>query len=326
MILTDIDVPRFPDVDENMLLSMLRAAALRGGEVVRVLWEQRARELRIRHTGAYVRGIAKEARIVVENEIATEQQYAVIIAVTNTARHASIVEDGHEAFHLPERINWASADGKIKRRKDGSPYLIIPMRHFAFVAEADRASADGGGSGATAHALRHMMPREVYREARQLERSYGPSGGAISEVRAAPPGGVGQAGRHIREGQPYRQHLAAGTYNWARGQDSRLTRPAAFHRPGQIIGGAEPWVETRGPRGDNPAWKGSKFEGMRRMGPAGHTTYMTWRVITPQSQGWHIPAQPGHHVAAQVASVAPAALGPFVERQLAQLLTGGGLS
>jgi hypothetical protein len=45
----------------------------------------------------------------------------------------------------------------------------------------------------------------------------------------------------------------------------------------------------------------SRYEGMRRQGAKGHTRYITFRAITPQSPGWTIPAQPGTHIAQRVA-------------------------
>ncbi len=332
-IWAEIDLPEFPQVDEAQFLRLLRASALRGAETIRSLWETRARELQIRRSGAYVHGISGGARIGIVEESESEDRYEIVVEITNTAAHASIVEDGHAAFHLPSKINWASADGSIKRTRAGEPYLVIPFRHFAFVPESERKDADGGGgSGSTRHALKNMMPREVYAEAVKMERSFGPTGGAISEERSAPAGGVHQSGRHVPEGGAYQQHKAAGRYKWAKdardsgGGPGKLSRPAAYHRPGQIIGGKrEAWIETSGPKGDNPSWGGSKFEGMRRMGPKGHTQYMTFRVITPKSEGWNIPAQAGHHIAAQVGSVVGEHIGPFIESQFEQYMAGAGL-
>lgn len=319
-ILTDIDLPALPKVSEAMVLRLLSASAKMGGELIRQAWEARAVALNVRHTGSYLRGIRSEARITIEEERETgPDTYEVVVAVTNTSQHASIVEEGHAAFHLPAKIDWSSADGKIKRSKDGRLYLVIPFRHAAFVPPDERAAR-----GMTAHARRSMLPREVYAEAKRLDYSTPLREGPIAETRVS-AGGIHQGGQEVPRGQSYSQHLAADRYRWARGEQGALRRPLSFHRPGQTIGGQEPWVETRGARGENPAWKGSKFEGLRRMGGPRHTQYLTFRVVTPASEGWHIPAQAGKWIAAQVAETAPAMVGPFVEETFHQLLEERGL-
>lgn len=79
------------------------------------------------------------------------------VAVANTAPHARILEDGHAAFHLPEKIDWGTA--KAKRTKDGVRYLTIPFRHGT-------PGTQGVGSGRA----RSMMPGDVYRSALTLFR------------------------------------------------------------------------------------------------------------------------------------------------------------
>lgn len=80
-------------------------------------------------------------------------------------------------------------------------------------------------------------------------------------------------------------------------------------KAGQRLG-AVPGDERRGARVvgrdasgaevSNPAWKAGKAEGMQKRGPRGQTSYGTVRTITPASQGWNIPAQPGKRIAAAV--------------------------
>jgi hypothetical protein len=55
----------------------------------------------------------------------------------------------------------------------------------------------------------------------------------------------------------------------------------------------------------NPAWQSSKFSGLLKSGPKGHSEYTTIRTITPNSPGWNIPAKQGLGVARMVASVVP---------------------
>ena len=327
-IYAEIDLPVWPKTTEPMILGLMRAAATAGGELVRRTWERRARDLNVRHTGLYIMGITKNARIEVDSETEVgEGQYEIVVAITNTAEHASIVEEGHGAFHLPSRIDWSNAGRSIKRTKDGRPYLTIPLQHSAFI-EPSKRTAGARSQGPTSHALKHMLPKEVHAEAKRLERSTARKEGPQSEIRIS-QGGLHVGGDPIRRGSSYSQHTAEDKYNWAKDKGRKkgtLRRPQGFHRPGQIIAGKkESWIETRGARGKNPAWQGSKFEGMRKMGPKGHPEYMTWRVITPDSKGWNIPALAGKHVAAQVAAATADVVGPFIEETFNNLLEERGL-
>ena len=45
----------------------------------------------------------------------------------------------------------------------------------------------------------------------------------------------------------------------------------------------------------------SVYEGMQKRGAAGHTHYLSFRVMTERSTGWHIPPRPGTHLAQIVA-------------------------
>lgn len=40
----------------------------------------------------------------------------------------------------------------------------------------------------------------------------------------------------------------------------------------------------------------SVYEGMQKRGATGHTQYVSWRTMTQDSPGWHIPARPGTHL------------------------------
>jgi len=110
---------------------------------------------------------------------------------------------------------------------------------------------------------RTAMPQEIYRSAMAQFRT-----GARS-ARFPLPGkvGVGQLSRPYRAmnvPQWLRQHAAA----------------------------------TEGHEGYT--WRAGKFEGMRRMGSAGHRSFMTWRTLSEDSAGWWIPPTQGFHFAAQV--------------------------
>ena len=145
------------DIEYDRLVGALRRGALYAGQWVRGTWTRVAQGLDVRATGAYIRGIQDEGRVEVVSETLDEtdgrSQLEIVVAVTNTAPHASLVEEGHSAFHLPDKIDWARMAGRIKRTKDGRPYIHIPFRHRAYAGAEERAA--GGYTTAT---IRAMMP------------------------------------------------------------------------------------------------------------------------------------------------------------------------
>jgi hypothetical protein len=310
----------------------LERGALFAGQFVQGVWLQRAQQLDIRHTGRYLRGIGKDARIELvqgapEVSVDGDLQFEIIVDITNTAAHASFVEDGHPAFHLPSRIDWSRGDGRIKRTEDGRPYLHIPFRHYAYRRGATAEELASGepprhtreGSGYTYQAVRNMMPESISREASNLQRRLPTNAG----VQRRPDG----------------QFLAADRYRWEHPQqhhNRRLDRSGTS--PMFIMGGRDIGYEEhrparqvgKDPQGNpmvNPAWQSSKFHGLFRGGPKGQEQYMTIRTITPDSEGWHIPAQVGMGVARSVASIvehgeAGRKLGALVAAQIQAALEG----
>lgn len=280
---TDIDKLHGPDMD--VIHQALRRGALMGGQFVQGLWVSVAQRLDIRQTGAYIRGIESEGRVEVVGESMTGGgDWEIVIEVTNTAAHASIVEDGHPAFSMVAAIDWSNTSGSIKRGPNG-PYLHIPFRHRAYAGPARAAR-----QGLTRATRRAMMPREIYQEAKQLQYRV--------------PQRMG------RQTTSSGQFVAADRYKWEHdGKNRRLSRKNAspvFH-----MGKGGNWTEmrserfvgrSRGKALTNPAWQSSKYDGLIRSGGRGHTRYITVRTITPNSKGWNIPAQPGHGVARKLAS------------------------
>lgn len=285
----DVQLPEIrPDHAADAIRSTARAAA----EFARALWIQRAQDLRVRHSGAYLRGI-QEARVRVVSEHATEDQVEIVLELVNEAPHAGIVEEGHGAFRLPDKINW---NGPNVKRGPNGPYLHIPFRHRAFQNAEQREQ-----SGMTIGSLRQMMPEDIYRQALRLHfttrQNVGPifrHGGNLLH---------GPQWRGAQAGNPQQiQFVAADRYT--RGKRSRLSHPTTG--PMISVGPDGTAVEVR--RGErtglggltNPAWQNSRFHGMFKSGSKGHAEYMTIRTITPRSAGWSIPAQDGHHIARQV--------------------------
>lgn len=297
-VTVELDRPEnLADVELDAVKAALRRGAMIAAQWVRGTWTEVAQGLNVRNTGAYLRGIRDDARVEVVSEALQEGRdgaanLEIVVEVTNTAPHASIVEEGHGAFRLPDVINWAGKGGRVKRTKTGLPYLHIPFRSRAFASASAREA--GGYTTAT---IKAMMPAEVYAAAKRL--TYTKKLG-VGPIRA-------------ENGQ----WVAADRYKWGTRLDRGGTRPAfIMGGPGVGAGGpGEPgFEEHRGARmvgrdGNgapliNPAWQTSKFHGMFKGGGKGHTEYMTIRTITPLSPGWNIPAQQGLFIAARVARAA----------------------
>jgi hypothetical protein len=273
----------------------LRRGAFMGAQFVQGVWIRLAQAMDIRATGAYIRGIDTAGLTVVRDDV-TGTSVDVAIFAGNDAPHAAIVEYGHRAFRLPEAINWGSKAGRIKMGKRG-PYLHIPFRHRAY---ASPGAADK--QGLTRATRKAMMPEDVYREAKALRRTI--------PLKTGPQ----------RDAQGWHKHTD--TYKPGGRLDRGQTQPDAnrsrFLDPLSHVVGPHhaDFTEHRGERfvgfdrkGNalvNPSWQSSKFQGLMKTGPKGHTAYMTVRTITPTSAGWNIPAQPGKYVAHAAAMAAAA--------------------
>lgn len=258
----------------------IQRAVVDMGQYSLQLWEQYALERGVRSVG-YLTGIANP----VLGRVAGSE---FGIELTNPYKLAEIIEEGHAAFHLPSRINWSGP--KVKQGKNG-PYLHIPFRHRAFQTEEQLER-----SGATLQQRRGMLPPDIYTQAHALKPTLRHNAGPQYDA----------AGNY----------RAADQYAWG----GRL----GAGRSG-FTGGRHGLVEhTRGERavaggGVNPAWKGSKFGGLFKVGAKGHGSYLTIRTITPTSQGWNIPARVGLHIVARVGSTLN---GPIGAEKFDQFVAG----
>lgn len=271
----------------------LQAAALEAANYAKAAWARTADLLGAHDKGEYINGIQAAAVIIEHEQTATDSDgqdyYEVVVAIKNTAPHANIVEDGHVAFHLPSRIDWSRTDGRIKRTSKGKPYLHIPFRHFAPV-KAD--------AGPTHQAIRHQMPQDIYEQAKKLRRRERLNQGPIYDekgqfVAADRYKWTGKRGKHRLE----RGEVATGFRVDPNGiaVEERRSERLIGRTPGpRSKGGGRPMV--------NPEWQTSKWEGLMKTGPIGHTQYMTIRTLTPDSRGWHVPARQGQGIARAVAS------------------------
>lgn len=279
----------------------LEARAMVAAELIRGAWADLAKQEGVHRTGAYIAGIRANGRIDLVSSRKGDNLpvVEVVVDITNTAPHAHLVEVGHAAFSLPDKVNWGNNKGSIKRSKDGVPYLHIPFRHFAYASPSERMK-----HGHQPHVIAAMMPESIYKQSKGLARTI--------PMRAGPV--YSQAGQFLardaysvqgRAGQPSRlQHVAD--------IGSRMTlssRLADQHHIVDVRRGAT----AVSPGLSNPAWQGSKFSGMIKSGPERHTTYLTIRTLTPFSAGFRIPAVPGKYIVARLAkSIVSGMLKPII--------------
>lgn len=293
---------------QDEIKAALRSGAMRGAQFALGLWIRGAQAALGQTSGAYIRALQSSGAIRVVDESKgggkSEQNWGITIEIVNNSPHASIVEEGHVAFHLPSVVNWSG--GRVKQGKGGVRYLHIPFGHRAFASGGAREAG-----GYTNAAVKAMMPEHIYAEAKGLgftqRQHVGPVFG---------PSGQFQQADHYK--QVFHAHDAG--HGNAAGLKHRLDRSGT--RPMFVMGG--PGVSAGGPgepgyeehRGSrqvgkdssgrdliNPAWKHSKFHGMMRGGTTGHASYTTIRTMTDSSLGWNIPAQRGHFIAAKVAAI-----------------------
>lgn len=272
--LDGIGLPDGPD--PARVLPAIRAATMEAAQAAKQLWILRATQKNISDSGDYVRGIQEEGNVQVTHTKSSGLSLELHVTITNTSPHASIVEDGHGAFHLPSRINWGSSP-RVKRGKNG-PYLHIPFRHH---------TPPKAGGGATRAATRSQMPQDIYRRAQRLQRRVATRAGPIRNA----AGQFLAADRYSRSKGPARLNSNVDGVRVGPGGQAVVHR----HTTARPVAG-----RIKGRQVENPAWQTSRFHGMIKTGPARHTRYLTIRTITPESRGWHIPAQMGHGIAREV--------------------------
>ncbi|MEO8602981.1 MAG: hypothetical protein ABI629_10420 [bacterium] len=198
----------------------------------------------------------------------------MMVAVVSTEPQTDWLEEGRAGFHMPDRID----PGKWKVTKDGKRYLNIPFRHTSPV------KAGGGASGGR---MRTQMPADVYALASQLEDGARLTVGSLSA--ALEGGDATPLGAELfKQGKSY-----------------------SYYR--EIFGGQVPDHLPGG-----YTWRAGKFEGLQRNtretpGGGRHTEYMTFRTITPDSEGWYIPPTPGYHLAAHALDAAAPAIEQLFE-------------
>jgi len=265
----------------------LRAAVVEAGFTIRSQWVELASGPMLnRLTGDYVNHLNAPD--------AVRQSYEddpFSVAVFNTARHAAAIEDGYSAFNLAERINWPSP--KTRFNKDGGMYLIIPFRHHT------------PGGAMNVGTQKASMPASVHQVAVELQ----PKERLTFKPPKTPMQTVMTAGGNVRGvGPAGGKFLTPGGKQATRDATASATRvpvgvgkevwqhPGPVKSPQSIAAGRAHAQATGQKEPSRFRVEDSIYEGMRKTGGPNHTQYMTWRVITPDSQWW-VPGQEGKHIA-----------------------------
>lgn len=267
----------------------LGAMLLDAAETTRALWLARAEMKGIRDTD-YLEGI-RTANVELEEFVMENNVAMGSVSITNESRMAAIIEDGHERYHLPSKINWPTE--RTKTAKDGTMYLDVPLRHTAFASEGEAKR-----KGYSHEAMKRMMPSDIYGHAVTLARTIRMNAGKQYNAQ----GQYVAADKYRVEGTEIDPFVA-----------SRLTavqRMIRTNSSGQVIS-----IGKHG-AGLHVAGLPKKYEGLLRTGPAGHTEYLTIRRLTEKSQGWWIPAKEGKHIAADVAEMLPNVLPDVISTAL----------
>jgi hypothetical protein len=152
-------------------------------------------------------------------------------SVTNHAPEAPRLEHGFASYHLPDRINWATARG-AKPSKKGRWYLVIPFRHVAArygkqIAELRPAMR------------RQMLTERVYRIAQRLRPEQHLTAGPTRDRGVHAPGLV-----------PYRPAFARNIrqeYTHAAREERLVRRPGRSARQSQ-------YLTFRTMTSDSPGW------------------------------------------------------------------------
>ena len=209
-------------------LSHTAAAVQAAAELVQWAWIRLAESsaLSAEDQATYTAGLATPASLV--HPLGGDPLRA---RVSNLARQAARMEYGFAAYHLPSRINWATAR-TARRSKAGRWFLIVPFRHVA--------TRYGRQVGELRPAMRaQMLTARVYRRAQRLRPeeylTAGPSRGRAVHA----PGLTPYVPRFARNVRPGYLHAA---------REERLVR-----RAGRSARQSQ-YLTFRTMRDDSPGW------------------------------------------------------------------------
>jgi hypothetical protein len=209
------------------------AAVQAAAQLVQWAWSALAASssLSAREQALYVQGLSRPDSLVYPDG---GDPLAARVVLRTAA--ATRLEVGFAAYHLPSRIDWASARG-ARRSKDGRWYLVIPFTHGAY----------RGPKGLSPAALYRMMPSRIYQVARRLRPGERLTAGPTRGRSVHAPGMRPYVPRFARNVRPGYTHAA---------REERLER-----RPQG--GGRGSYLTFRTMRQDSPGWWIPGREGAR---------------------------------------------------------------
>lgn len=184
--------------------------------------------------------------------------------VESDYRYVQDIETGRPPRDLKKMLDTSM---KVRRTKDGTRFLVIPMRHNL-----------------------SSMPSHVAGAAKKLTASSitGQGERRAGEIVSAR---VGMGMLPLGEKRQRRNPFA----------NDPSTRKAIMVTKNHYNWGA---ALAAGAMGPNPKGKTDRFAGMYRFDTSGggkkSSSYLTFRVMSEKSRGWIIPAQPGQHIARDV--------------------------
>ncbi|GEM_PF-3541173 len=203
------------------------------------------------------------------------------VGVINPMPYADYLEHGRVGFHLPS--HWGRGGGKWKVSRKGKLYAHVPFRHRT--PEGKGPTLPGmmrdptAGGGMTSTRMRTMMPRAVYKQAKQLAFGEGRLTGFGDDYKRSKPYDVF---RDLWDDFPSELDGVIG-YTWKASPFEGMMR-----------------VNPPSPAG----------------GP--HTEYMTIRTITPDSEGWYIPPTPPMRFAERALEESASAIQQIIDAAAAE--------
>lgn len=180
--------------------------------------------------------------------------------VESDYRHASEIENGRPPRDLKKMLDTSL---KVRRTKSGTRFLIIPMRHNV-----------------------SSMPSAVYAQAMGL----------------APSSIIGQGRR--RAGEIVTSAIGVGMFPVS--AKEQRANPFATSTQTRKTATVNRNIYSWGDKlvSGSLSGKGDRFSGMYRFNTstpgAPRSTYLTFRVMSENSKGWIVPAQPGQQIVKKV--------------------------
>lgn len=231
-------------------ISNLKEAVQVGGNYIVQKWIKNA-ESKFKHSqGGYVLGITEGVSYPFQGD-------ALQFQAVNKVPYAKAIEDGFNPFDMKKALETSK---KVRVSKEGKRYLVIPFEH-----------GTPGSSG------KREMPKEIYKEAKELSHS------AITGIRKE---GIVQGAKGYAEAEMLKQH-----------------NPDKVNRNNYVWGDRLTSVDKSSPYygmvrfQKNPTINREKLELGKFVGASKNATenyksyssYMTFRVMSEDSIGWNHP-------------------------------------